>query len=101
MNNNAAIYGPPSHTPESYTFFVKRTGEGDWAIDVLATSPTHKGVLWSIHKATVVPEQDYQHLVVGQVLGQLAGDLVRDLPSTVERARFVASGGLYEQMPLW
>lgn len=101
QNTNAAIYGPPSHTPTNFTYFVKRQEDGEWQIDILATSDTQKGVLWSIHKAAVIPPQDYQHLVVGQVLEQLAGDMCRDLPGTEARARFVQSGGLYEQTTLW
>lgn len=101
MTNNAAIYGPPAHTPTVFTTFLSREDDGSWTISLHASSPTHKGVLWSLPKVTNVPEQDYHHLVVGQVLGQLMGDMVRDLPGTIERARFVAGGGLYEQLPLW
>lgn len=100
-NTNAAIYGPPSHTPNTFTVYVAKDDEGDWRVDILAHAATAKGVLWKIYDAAVVPQQEYQHLVVGQVLEQLMGDMVRDLPGTEARARFVQSGGLYEQTTLW
>lgn len=105
MNNNAAIYGPPSHRLDYMTMYLDRDPDtGAWYImSLTGGSMTHKGSLWHLGSENFERWEgdDAAHLNLAQEAYVLLADFLRDEPNTEARARFVASGGLYEQLELF
>jgi hypothetical protein len=99
-NTNARIYGPPSHKPTRFTVHVEARPMGGWSYSLQATALTKVGLLWSVKDAGEVEDQPYAHLIMATELERVMGDLLRDLPGTEQRARFVISGGLWHQPEL-
>lgn len=100
-NDNARIYGPPAHKLDSFSMNIVHRN-GAWVLDVIyGHSQTHRGVLWELRDVASFADDDSAGLNLAQESFVLVYDMIRDLPGTQERAQFVASGGLYEQLPLF
>lgn len=93
-NNNAQIYGPPTHTPTEFSIRVRQTKEGWQFVTINAYSETSLGPVWSIHDYTEIPDDGHVHLNMGAEAYGIVSDLVQSQPNTEERARFILSGGL-------
>lgn len=99
--HNATIYGPPSHRLDRFTIYLEQQ-EGVWSLtDVVGGSSTAKGQLWRLRDVYEGEADDANHANTSLALYCLAHDLMRDQPGTQERAQFVASGGLYEQLSMF
>lgn len=73
----------------------------DVMIVLTGYADTHRGMLWQV--SVVVDGAAYEHrphLFIANYLQVLVEDFWRDRPGTEARARFVLSGGLYEQLNL-
>lgn len=99
--HNANIYGPASHNLDRFTIYVERLGDAWCITNVIGGSNTHKGQLWRLENYYEGEGNDAGHLNCAMALYTLGADLARDRPGTQERAQFVASGGLYEQLNMF
>lgn len=99
--DNARIYGPPSHSLDYLSVQVHRFQDRWIVARVSGGSLTSKGALWALDDVYESDTPAHAHEQVAIALHALTSDLLRDKPSTQERAQFVASGGLYEQLNMF
>lgn len=100
-NTNAAIYGPPAHQLDHFSMHFDRSDTG-WSISTASGhSRTKKGGLWFLQDIETFDLDDAVSLNIAQAAYCFIADMIRDRPATQERAQFVASGGLYEQLKMF
>lgn len=93
---------PPTHRLTRITLDLDLSPGLEPRITITGHSDTHKGRLWQVEThAALEPSDPHDWLILAQMVQVLVEDFLRDRPGTEERALFVLSGGLYEQLGLY